>query len=252
MATQMNDELREQLKFLRLPGLLADWEKILENTNRSQPSYSKFLREVIQNECSIKRERARLLGIKKAKMPEHWAIETYPFDRQPKLAKRQIMEIYDSKSYILQDQHIALLGPTGVGKTGLGIAFLSHAINQGYTGRFIEFADLIDELYQAMADHSERKVLKRFLKYDCLLIDEMGYSEVETKAQAGLLFRLLRQRRKCTIVTSNLGFSEWHSFLKNEQLSAALLEKFTANCHFINMLQCKSITQKKIPLSEKQ
>lgn len=80
----------------------------------------------------------------------------------------------------------------------------------------------------------------------------MGYIEVESKAQAGLLFRLLRNRKKCTIVTSNLGYSEWPSFLKNEQLSAALLEKFTANCHLINMLSCKSITPRKIEGPEKK
>jgi len=247
----MNEELRERLKFLRLPGLITQWEKVLETANRAQPSYCKFLREVIDQEYLVKRERARVLRLKKAQIPEHVVMETYPFDRQPKINKRQVLEIYDSRSYILKNQNIALIGPTGVGKTGLGIAYLIQAINQGYSGRFVEFADLIDELYQTMADHSERRVFSRFLKYDCLLIDEMGYYEVETKAQAGLLFRLLRQRKKCTIVTSNLGFSEWESFLKNAQLTAALLEKFTANCHFINMLSCKSITPKQIPESGK-
>lgn len=247
MASKMDDDIREQLKFLRLPGLALEWDAILETANRNEPSYHKFLRDVIAKEYATKRDRARCLRLKKAGIPEHVVMETYPFDRQPKLNKRQVLEIYDSKSYLQQNQHIALIGPTGVGKTGLAIAFIIHAINQGASAKFIEFADLIDELYQALADHSEKKVLGRFLKYDCLLIDEMGYCEVESKAQAGLLFRLLRQRKRCTIVTSNLGFSEWESFLKNPQLTAALLEKFTSKCHFINMLQCKSITQKQIP-----
>jgi DNA replication protein DnaC len=247
MASKVDDSLKEQLQFLRLPGLSIGWDGILESANRDEPSYHKFLREVIAGEYAHKRDRARLLRLKKSGVPEHVVMETYPFARQPKLNKRQVLEIYDTKSYIEQNQHIALIGPTGVGKTGLAIAFLIHAINQGASARFIEFADLIDELYQAMADHSEKKVLSRYLKYDCLLIDEMGYCEVESKAQAGLLFRLLRQRRRCTIVTSNLGFSEWETFLKNPQLTAALLEKFTSKCHFINMLQCKSITQRQIP-----
>lgn len=251
MTAKIDDELKERLRFLRLPEIALEWDEILSEANRSEPSYSKFLREVIGRAYAVKHERSRLLRIKRARIPERHVMETYPFDHQPKLNKRQVLEIYDSGSFIKKGQHVALIGPTGVGKTGLATSYLIHAINQGLTGRFIDFVDLIGELYQSLADHSERTVFKRFLKYDCLVIDEMGYTEVENKAEAGLLFRLLRQRKNCTIVTSNLGFSEWASFLKNPQLTAALLEKFTANCHFINMLQCKSITPKKILTAEK-
>ncbi|MBT7069080.1 MAG: hypothetical protein HN919_22480, partial [Verrucomicrobia bacterium] len=46
------------------------------------------------------------------------------------------------------------------------------------TGRSVLFAELINELYQSVADHSEMKVLKRYQSYDCLHIDEIGYVEV--------------------------------------------------------------------------
>jgi DNA replication protein DnaC len=37
------------------------------------------------------------------------------------------------------------------------------------------------------ADHSEAKLLSHYLSYDCLLIDEIGYVEVEP-VQVGLFF----------------------------------------------------------------
>jgi DNA replication protein DnaC len=97
-----------------------------------------------------------------------------------------------------------------------------------------------------VADNSTPKVLKKFTNIDCLVIDELGYIEIDTPAQAGLLFKLIRARKKSTIITSNLGFDDWEKFLKNQNLTAALLNKFTSNCHFINMLHCKSITPKLI------
>lgn len=242
----MDAELESQLKYLRLKSLLDNWEKILEEADRRKPSYTRFLRDCVVQEHNLKRERARQLRLKRAEIPQQYVMETYPFDRQSKLNKRQVLEIYDSKSYLLKPQNIAFIGPTGAGKTGLATAYLVHAINLGFTARFIQFADLIDELYRAMADHSEKKVIHRFMAYDCLLIDELGYVEVDSQAQAGLVFRLLRSRKKSTIITSNLGFDEWPKFLKNQNLAAALIDKFTANCHLINMLKCKSITPREI------
>lgn len=242
----LDEELENQLKYLRLKGLLENFGKTLEEADRRKPSYTRFIRDVIASEYHLKRDRARLLRLKRAEIPQQYVMETYPFDRQTKLNRRQVLEIYDSKSYLLKPQNIAFIGPTGVGKTGLATAYLVHAINLGHTGRFIQFSDLIDELYRAMADHSEKKAIHRFLAYDCLVIDELGYVEVDSQAQAGLVFRLLRSRKKSTIITSNLGFDEWPKFLKNQNLAAALIDKFTANCHLINMLRCKSITPREI------
>jgi DNA replication protein DnaC len=91
----------------------------------------------------------------------------------------------------------------------------------------------------------ERKVIKQFASYDCLLIDEIGYVEIES-AQVGLFFTLLhkRHRKKTTLITSNLGFSQWNSFLKNDQLTAALIDRLTENSHVINMKKCASLRPK--------
>lgn len=238
----MNDTIKEQLKQLRLPVLLESWDQVIKEATHKNPSYGPFLKEIISAEALGRKQRARQLRRKRAKIPDHYEMTTYPFEKQSKLNRKQVLEIYDSADYLLKSQNIALIGPTGVGKTGLAIAYLNRAIDQGGSGRFILFSDLIVELYQSIADSSTNKVIKKFIGYDCLLIDEMGYIEVDTPAQAGLLFKLIRARTKSTIITSNLGFDEWPKFLKHDNLTAALLNKFTAKCHLINMLQCKNIT----------
>ncbi len=74
---------------------------------------------------------------------------------------------------------------------------------------------MVAELYASVADHSEAKVLRKYCSYDCLLIDEVGYVEVEP-VQVGLFFTLMQKRHKTktTLITSNLGFSDWGSFLQ--------------------------------------
>ena len=69
--------------------------------------------------------------------------------------------------------------------------------------------------------------------------------EVEP-VQVGLFFTLMhkRHRKKPTLITSNLGFREWRSFLKNDHLTAALIDRLTENSHLINMKNCVSLRPK--------
>ena len=244
----MTKELSELLKYLRLGNLLTHWEDYLKLAADKNFSHARFLAHVLQEEYQRKRENARQLRLKHAHLPEILVIETYPFERQPKLNKKKIMALYDSLSYMHQSQNLLWLGATGCGKTGLATSFLIHAIDQGHSGRYVLFADLIAELYRSVADHSEDKILKKYLAFDCLQIDEIGYVEVEP-VQVGLFFTLMHQRhkKKPTLITSNLGFAEWGSFLKNDHLTAALIDRLTENSHVINMKGCVSLRPKISP-----
>ena len=238
----MDEKLREMLKYLRLRGLLDNWDSHLTLAAEKRWSQAKLLKHVVEQEYNLKRQNAHQLRLKTAKIPERFAIETYPFARQPKLNKKRIAALYDTFQYMQNNQNIIWLGPTGCGKTGLATSFLINAIDQGFTGRYVLFAELLAELYQSVADHSEHKLIKRYFNFDCLLIDEIGYVEVEP-VQVGLFFTLMQKRHKnkSTLITSNLGFSGWGTFLKNDHLTAALIDRLTEVSHVINMKNCRSI-----------
>jgi len=244
----MNKELIDTLKYLRLGGLLAHWDDYLKVAAEGRFSHARLLTHVLEEECRIKRENARQLRLKRACIPEPLVMETFPFERQPKLNQKKIMALYDSSGYLHHNQNIIWLGATGCGKTGLATSFLIHAVDQGYRGRYVLFAELVAELYRSVADHSEAKVLKKYLAFDILFIDEIGYVLVEP-VQVGLFFTLMHQRhkKKPTLITSNLGFAEWGSFLKNDHLTAALIDRLTENSHVINMKQCVSLRPKISP-----
>ena len=241
----MDKELQTMLKYLRLHGLLNRWDELIAKARKGKFSHERLLKHVLQEEYRTKSDNARVLRRKRAHIPELLEIETFPFTRQPKLNCKRIMSLYDSFDFMAKKQNIVWLGPTGCGKTGLAISFLLQAIDRGHRGFFITFAKLVAELYASLADHSEEKVIKKYLSYDCLVIDEVGYVEVEP-VQVGLFFTLMQQRHKNkpTIFTSNLGFSEWGEFLKNPHLTAALIDRLTENSHVINMKSCKSIRPK--------
>lgn len=241
----MDETLSTMLRRLRLSNLLGNWDPYVKLARKRRWSPEGLLRHVIEQEYRTKVENARLARLRRAKIPEMLEIETYPFDMQPKLDRKKILSLYDSFTYMTESRNMIWVGPTGVGKSGLATAFLIQAIHRGYSGRYVLFQDLVEEMFGSAADRSEANVLKRYLAYDCLLIDEMGYLEMEP-AQVNLFFSLMhkRHRKKPTLLTSNLGFSEWSSFLKNDHLTAALVDRLTELSYVINMKKCVSLRPK--------
>ena len=245
----MDEQLIEMLKYIRLGGLLAHWDRYLAMAREGSFSHVRLLKHIIEEEYKIKKENSRKRKLSQAKIPEAFVMETFPFDRQPNLNRKKILNLYDSSEHLSKNQNVIWIGPTGTGKTGLATAFLIQAINQGKSGRFIGFPELIEMLYQSVADHSQENVVTKFATYECLLIDELGYVEIEP-VQVGLFFTLMhrRHRKKTTLITSNLGFQRWGSFLKNDQLTAALIDRLTENSHVINMKDCVSLRPKLNPI----
>lgn len=240
--TLMNEDLAKMMKYLQLTGLLTNWDHLLALAQEKDFSHTRFLSYVIEEEYKFKKENSRKRRLKKANIPEELVMETFPFHEQPKLNKQKVLGLYDSFDYMTKKQNVIWVGPTGSGKSGMATSFLIKAINYGYSGRFILFPELIDALFKSRADISEQRLIKQFASYDILVIDEIGYVDVEP-FQVGLFFTLMQKRhkRKTTLVTTNLGFQQWLSFLKNDQLTAALIDRLTENSHVINMKNCVSL-----------
>jgi DNA replication protein DnaC len=247
-----NENIKKQLHYLRLEWLKDNWDNLLQESKKKQPSYHKFLTDIIEKEYQAGKEKARYARINRAQIPEKFVMATFPFEKQPRLKKKMVMELYDSMQFIKENQDMVFIGPTGSGKTGLATSFLIHAINQGYRGYFTDFQKLMRLLFQSRGDHTEQKVLKQLQSYDILLIDELGYITCN-KEQAGLFFDLMRRRHKrnTTLITTQLGFNEWSNFLQDVHLTAALLDRITENCAVFNMKECISIRPKKIVYATK-
>ena len=111
--------------------------------------------------------------IQRAKLPERWTLETFPFARQPGVNRKQIRGFAELE-FIAKAENIVFVGKTAVGKTGLACGLLLKALENGYRCQFIKAQDLFDEMYASLADRSTRQLLNRLARLDVLLIDELG------------------------------------------------------------------------------
>ena len=155
--------------------------------------------------------------------------------KQKGVDQRQIRGFAELE-FIAKAENIVFIGDTGVGKTGLASGLLLKALQNGHRAVFMRAQDLFDEMYASLADRSTRKLLNRLISVDVLLIDEMGYLNLKPE-QTNIFFKLMeeRYRRKPTIITTNLDYSEWGSFLGNKSLVDALLSRLRHQCHTVKI-----------------
>jgi len=231
----MNDDLAQLLDNLKLRRIKQVIGRELERAEKEHPSYTDFLARVLREEFQTQQMRFLEHRIRRARLPERWALQTFPWERQPKL-NRPMIEQLAELDFIDRAANLVFIGPTGVGKTGLASAILLAALQAGRRGLFIKAQDLFDEMYRSLADHSSRRLIDQLSGIDLLLIDEMGYLNLRPE-QSNIFFKLMEERygKSATIITTNLEYDEWYAFLGQKEMVGALLDRLRHRCHTIHI-----------------
>ena len=227
----MDDDLDQLLRGLKLKRILEIIATELERAEAESPSYAEFLRRLLRQEHTDQQDRRLEYRIRRAKLPERWALETFPWDRQPG-ADRRVIEQLAELDFVPRGSNIVLIGGTGVGKTGLASGLLLKALYAGYRGLFVKAQDLFDEMYTTLADRSTRRLLNRLARLDLMVVDEMGYLNLRPE-QTNIFFKLMEERYrlgKSTLITTNLDYDEWYGFLGQKEMVGALLDRLRHRC----------------------
>ena len=232
----MNDNLEQLLSNLKLTKIREIIERELKRATKQEPSYEAFLARLLRFEFKHKQERAIANRIKRARLPETWTLETFPFKKQTSVKARAMRQLAELE-FVAKAQNIVFIGEPGVGKSGLATSLLLKACENGYRGLFIKAQNLFDDMFASLADRSTRSLLNRLRNIDLIVIDEMGYLNLRPE-QSNIFFKLMDERygRKSTIITTNLEYDDWYSFLGKKDMVKALLDRLRHHCHTVRII----------------
>lgn len=232
-----HQRITEHCEQLSLGAIASHWPDIASRTVKEDGSYADFVEQLLQTELRARQDRTKSTLLKFAGLPSVKTLEHYDFVFAAGAPRAQIQELA-SLVFIERAENIVLLGPSGVGKTHLAIAFAYKAIMAGIKTRFISAADLMLQLSVAKKQDKLKGYLQRtVLAPRLLVIDEIGYLPFG-REEANLFFNVIAKRyeRGSLILTSNLPFTQWATaFADDQTLTAAMLDRLLHHAHIVQI-----------------
>ncbi|MGH3365587.1 MAG: ATP-binding protein [Nocardioidaceae bacterium] len=190
---------------LHLPTVRAEHTRLAEIAVRERQSHPVFLAEVLAAEVDDRAERRRVRRINAAKFPRIKRLSEFNVDAVPSIQPAQLAAL-TSGAYIDAGEPVVLLGDSGTGKTHLLIALGLAACEQGRRVRYTTCAQLVNELVEAADERTLSRVVGRYGRLDLLLLDELGYVQIDPRG-AELLVQIITEREERAAIVDRVTFN---------------------------------------------
>jgi DNA replication protein DnaC len=254
MTTKMTDTaamaaIGAASRELRLPTVRKEAERLAEVALRTRAGHLPYLAEVLSAEIDDRAERRRQRRVHEAHFPRMKRLADFDVSQAPTVAAATVAALA-SCAYVDAGDPVVLLGDSGTGKSHLLIGLGLAACEQGRSVRYATCAGLVNELVEAADERRLSRIVARYGRIDLLLLDELGYVQLDTRG-AELLFQIMteREEKSSVAVASNLPFSEWGQVVSDPRLVAAIVDRLTFRAHIIETgtesFRLKSSRQKK-------
>lgn len=221
----MLEELKVALRSVKCNHGANALEALLQKAQDNELSYLAFLKALLDQELHNRAQNRLNRQLKQAKFPLTKTVEDFDFSFQTSITKKQVNQ-WLSCHWIEQRENKILMGPPGVGKTHLAIALGHAAIFEHFKVIFYTLQQLMEQMIIAEEEQRFEAWLTNLLKYDLIIIDEMGYLPLKP-VYANLFFQLVNQcyEYRSLLITSNKLFNEWGNYFGNQTIATAILDR---------------------------
>lgn len=225
MNQQDSLKLDDGLKQLYLSTIKDCYSDEANLARQESLSYELYLQELVVRECEERRRKRIVRYLRESKLPLEKNLDSFDRSRLPTRINGLVNSLLDG-SFLERAENILAFGNPGSGKTHLLCAIAQELINQDKRIFFTSCSILVQDLLVAKRELELPKILKKFSKYDAILIDDIGYVQ-QSREEMEVLFTLLAHcyERISVMLTSNLPFSQWEKIFKDPMTTAAAIDR---------------------------
>ncbi len=232
-AVSLAPDLEQGLKRLKLRRMRQLAPELLQTAKTQRWVPEELLRTLVEAEIAA-RDEANLQGrLRAAGFPQPKRLDDF------QLAASSIppatFDYLASLEWVRAADNACLIGPPGTGKSHVLIGCGLAAVEAGLRVRYLRADELVEHLYRGLADNSVGKQIDALLRFDLVVIDEIGFAPLDDTG-AQLLFRFVAAayERRSLGIASHWPFEEWGRFLPEHSTAVALLDRLL---HHATVLQ---------------
>ncbi len=227
--------VKNKYKTLRFNSISSCLDNLVKKAEANEISYLQFAEILVEHELNNRNDNKVRLNMKRAGFPVSKQLEEFDFTFQTTITRKQVVRLLDFV-FIDNRDNVVFIGPPGVGKTHLAIAIGIKAVDAGYKVHFTTALQLIESLDLAELKGELKKKINTILKFDLLIIDELGYLPLNQKSVFHF-FQLINAmyEYKSLILTTNKDFTGWGDFFVNENVTVPIVDRIIHRSHIFMM-----------------
>ena len=239
--------IRDHAEKLKLDLPEGEAAKFVQENDISEEGIDAIVR-LMGHLCDKKDRTTMNFLLKTSRMPQNnpRTLDNFDFGRLKGPAVKTLQNLRDLR-FLYSHQNLIFIGPTGIGKTHLALAYGYQCCTQHKKVYFLTFSELNQKMNEARLRGRIGSFLNGLTKPACLIIDEVGHCVMD-EANTDLFFQIVQRRSlKDTgsmIMTSNYQPSEWHKFFAEKESLLCSLDRITDNA-VISVMQGRSYRGKK-------
>ena len=225
------EQVIQKYRELRFTNIAEALESLLANAESNELSYLQFAEQLVDHELSNRQRKRIELNRRKASFPVVKCLEEFDYRHQTTITKRQVNQLLDF-SFIDHRHNLMFIGPPGVGKTHLAMGIGLKAIDAGYKVLFTTALALVETLEIAELKGELKKRITAYLKFDVLIIDELGYLPMNRQSMYNL-FQLINSlyEYRSIILTTNKVFTNWGEFFADDNVAVPIVDRLIHHSH---------------------
>ena len=226
----------DQLHTLGLHGMAKAFVEVAASDEAGGLSHPEWLGLLLDREASLRQDKRMAARLRAAKLRQQACVEDIDY-RSPRGLDRAMMQKLITGGWIDAHDNLALVGPTGVGKSWIASALGHKACRDNRSVVYQRVPRLFEELALARGDGRHARLLRSLGRADLLVLDDWGLEPLDAAARHDLL-EILEERygRKSTLVTSQLPVDRWHEIIGDPTYADAIMDRLVHNAHRIELI----------------